>query len=82
MGLAIATATTTMIIYISNISKKDSQGESMGLALSFRTLGDGMSCLVGGILIAVSYKLPMILSAIFAIVSIILLVRIKKLQLK
>jgi MFS family permease len=80
MGLAIATATTTMFIYISNISRKDSQGEAMGLAVSMRTLGDGLSCLVGGLLIAISFKLPMLLSAMFAILSITSLMRLNKLK--
>jgi MFS transporter, DHA1 family, tetracycline resistance protein len=73
IGLTIATTTTILIIVISNVSHEDSQGEAMGLALCFRTLGDSIICLVGGFLIEISFKLPILLSAIFAIIVLFLL---------
>ena len=50
IGLTVAITTTTLIIMISNVSHEDFQGEVMGLALSFRTLGDGVICLKDGVL--------------------------------
>lgn len=73
IGLTIAVTTTTLIVMISNISHENFQGKAMGLALSFRTLGDGIICLVGGFLIAIMYKLPILLSASFAIIALLLL---------
>ena len=73
IGLTVAATTTTLIVMISNVSHEDFQGEAMGLALSFRTLGDAIICLVGGFLIAITYKLPILLSASFAIIALLLL---------
>lgn len=73
IGLTIAVTTTTLIVMISNIAHEDFQGEAMGLALSFRALGDGIICLIGGILITIMLKLPILLSSIFAIISLLIL---------
>ena len=78
IGLAIATATTTLVIVVSNSADKNAQGEAMGLALSCRMLGDGIVCLIGGLLIAISFKLPIILSIIFALIALWLLLNLSK----
>ena len=73
IGLAIPTATTTMVIYLSNFSKTNTLGSTMGLATSARALGDSITCISGGMLIGFSYNLPLYLSVLFTILSIILI---------
>lgn len=73
IGLAIPTATTTMVIYLSNFSKTSNLGSTMGLATSARALGDSITCISGGMLIGFSYHLPLYLSVLFTILSIILI---------
>ena len=69
IGLAIATTTTTLLVIISNVSHIDAQGQTMGLALSLRTLGDSLICFIGGLLISFSFKIPIFLSVIFGVYS-------------
>lgn len=73
IGLTIAVTTTTLILMISNIAHEDFQGEAMGLAVSFRAFGDGIICLIGGVLITIMLKLPILLSSIFAIIALSLI---------
>jgi MFS family permease len=73
IGLTIAVTTTTLIVMISNMAHENFQGEAMGLALSFRALGDGIICLIGGFLITITLKLPILLSSIFAIIALSLM---------
>jgi len=73
IGITIAVTTTILIVMISNIAHGDFQGEAMGLALSFKALGDGIICLIGGFLIKIMLKLPIVLSSIFAIIALLLM---------
>lgn len=80
IGFAIPTATTTMVIYLSNLSKTNTLGSTMGLATSARALGDSITCLIGGVLIGFSYDIPLYLSVCFIILSILMMIKLKTLN--
>lgn len=71
VGLAVPAATTTMVIYLSHLSKTNQLGSTMGLATSARALGDSITCVIGGMIVGFSYNLPLYLSVVFTILSII-----------
>lgn len=52
--------------------KKNQQGEVMGVRWGLRMLGDALLCIFGGILVALSANLPMMLSIFAAIISLII----------
>jgi hypothetical protein len=66
VGLCIALANTNLTIQISNAVDVFIQGEALGTQLSLRMLGDAIICLIGGILIVTSVKLPIALSSCIA----------------
>jgi hypothetical protein len=69
VGLCIATANTNLTIQISNAVDEFIQGEALGAQLSLRMLGDAIICLIGGILIVTSVKLPIVISCCISIIS-------------
>lgn len=68
-----------MVIYLSTLSKTNAHGSTMGLATSARALGDSITCLIGGLLVGLSYRIPLYLSVGFTILSILMMVKLKNL---
>jgi MFS family permease len=68
-GLAIGTAVTSLTVKISNAAPSAIQGEVLGVQLSLRVLGDGIICLLGGVLLLISSKTILILAAVVSIFS-------------
>jgi len=59
-------------VLLSDNAEKNQQGEVMGVRWSLRMLGDALLCIFGGILVALSVSLPMMLSIFAAIISLII----------
>ncbi len=72
MGLTMSISVTSLTVQISNVAADDIQGEVMGTQLSFRMFGDSIICLLGGVFILVTVKLPLLLGATLAILAILL----------
>ncbi len=68
-GLVIGLAVTLLTVKISDCASDRIQGEVMGVQLSLRVLGDAIICLFGGVLLLVSPKIILILSAGIAILT-------------
>jgi len=47
------------------------QGEAMGTQLGLRMLGDAIICLVGGVLILLTIKLPILISGFIAAMALL-----------
>lgn len=62
IGLTIGVAVTFLTVKISDSASDAIQGEVMGTQLSLRVLGDGAICLLGGVLLILSYKLILLLA--------------------
>lgn len=63
IGLAIGITVTMVTVSISDAAEDRAQGEVLGVQLSLRVLGDGVICLIGGFLLAISSKLILGLAA-------------------
>ena len=63
IGLAIGITITVLTVAISDTTEDRLQGEVMGTQVSLRVLGDGVICLMGGFLLAVSSKLILSIAA-------------------
>lgn len=72
IGLSITTVSTNMTIQISNSADKTIQGEAMGAQLGLRMLGDGVICLLGGFLIISSVILPIAVSCLIGVISLVI----------
>lgn len=70
-GLAIGLAVTLITVKISNSVPDTIQGEVMGVQLSLRVLGDGIICLLGGVLLLLSPKLILIVAAILSLAAMV-----------
>lgn len=68
-GLSIAVMNTTITIQLSNSAHSTEQGETMGAQLGLRMLGDAIICLVGGLVITLSFVAPIIVSSIIALAA-------------
>ena len=62
-GLLIGLAVTLLTVKISDSVSDRVQGEVMGTQLSLRVLGDGIICLLGGVLLILSSKIILIVAA-------------------
>lgn len=62
-GLLIGLAMTLLTVKISDSVSDRVQGEVMGTQLSLRVLGDGIICLLGGVLLILSSKIILIVAA-------------------
>ncbi len=67
IGLAIGLAVTLLTVKISDSVSDTIQGEVMGTQLSLRVLGDGLICLLGGVLLIFSPKIILIVAALTAL---------------
>lgn len=65
-GLFIGLGVTLITVKISNAAEDTVQGEVMGVQLSLRVLGDGIICLLGGILLLLSSKIILLVAALLA----------------
>lgn len=65
-GLTISASMTLLTVKISNSVSDSIQGETMGVQLSLRVLGDAFICLFGGVLLFFSAKLILILAAVLS----------------
>lgn len=65
-GLVIGLAVTLITVKISDSVPDNIQGEVMGVQLSLRVLGDAAICLLGGLLLLLSSKLILAISAAMA----------------
>ncbi len=70
-GLAIGLAVTLVTVRISDSVSDAIQGEVMGTQISLRVLGDGIMCLFGGALLALSPKLILIAAAALSFAAMI-----------
>ena len=62
-GLVIGLAVTLLTVKISDSVSDRVQGEVMGTQLSLRVLGDGIICLLGGVLLILSSKIILVVAA-------------------
>lgn len=67
-GIAYATVNTIQAVVISENADETAQGEIMGLVWGLRMLGDSLVCLVGSLMLAYSYYLPILFSVAIAII--------------
>jgi MFS family permease len=63
-GLFIGLAVTLLTVKISDTAPATIQGEVMGTQLSLRVLGDGLICLLGGVLLIVSPRLILLIAVV------------------
>lgn len=70
-GLAIGVEMTFITVKVSNAASESMQGEALGVQMSLRVLGDGLICLLGGVLLIVSAKLILGLSIVVALATLI-----------
>ena len=62
IGFAIGVATTNFTLQVSDSAAATIQGEVLGTLWGLRMLCDAMICLVGGIILTISFKMPLIIS--------------------
>lgn len=62
-GLTIGLGVTLITVSISDSAPNNIQGEIMGVQISLRFLGDGIICLLGGVLLLFSSKLILLIAA-------------------
>ncbi len=67
IGLVIGLGVTLLTVQISDSVSDNIQGEVMGTQLSLRVLGDGMICLLGGVLLVFSAKIILTVSAVLSL---------------
>lgn len=78
LGLVIGLAVTLITVKISDSVSNAIQGEVMGVQLSLRVLGDAIICLLGGVLLLISSKLILIVSAGMSLTAMIYYGCVKK----
>jgi len=66
IGLAIAVTTTNYTLQVSESADCHIQGEVFGTMWGLRMLLDGLTSVVGGLLIMLSYSLPIAVAALLA----------------
>lgn len=72
--LAAAVILVNCFVYISNMAKGENQGEAMGIAMGLRSLGGAGVGLLGGLLLASSASLTIMVSVVVSAVVLALLV--------
>lgn len=77
IGVFIGLTVTLITVKISDSVSDGIQGEVMGIQLSLRVLGDGLICLLGGVLLLFSPKLILILAVVLSISSMAYYIRRK-----
>lgn len=70
-GIAIGLATTLVTVILSDSAPDTIQGEVMSVQLSLRVLGDGIICLLGGVLLILSSKIILIISSCLLLLNLI-----------
>lgn len=65
-GLSIGIGATLITVRISDSVADSIQGEVMGVQMSLRFLGDGVICLMGGVLLVISSQLVIFFAAVVA----------------
>ena len=77
-GIGIAITSNRLNVQVSNNANKDIHGETIGNQFGLRMLGDSIICLIGGLMIAKNAILPLLFSAVIAIVAFIFYQRCSK----
>jgi MFS family permease len=75
IGLTIGLGSTIITVKISDSASESIQGEVMGVQISMRVLGDAIICLLGGVLIALSPKIVIVIGALFSAAAIAVFAR-------
>jgi MFS transporter, DHA1 family, tetracycline resistance protein len=68
-GLVIGVISTLITVKISDSVSDAIQGEVLGTQMSLRVLGDGIICLLGGVLLMLSSKVILLVAAALAILA-------------
>lgn len=69
IGFFIPITQTALSVQLSDAAAEDRQGQIMGMQWGLRMLGDAGICIFGGMLIIYSVSLPLVLSAMTAILT-------------
>lgn len=76
-NLGVSLVLVNFFVYISDLAKREHQGEVIALVFSSRMLVDGIIGIGGGFLISISITLPVVLSIVSAAIVLIALLRKK-----
>lgn len=69
IGLAISVTATNLTVQVSDSASDHIQGQVMGALTSLRVLGDACICLLGGVLIALSPKIILVIASFISLLA-------------
>ena len=72
-GITITLVVVNLTVLLSDSAKESIQGEVMGTQLGLRMLGDGIICILGGLLMMHSASIPLLASSVIALSTAFLL---------